>query len=489
MTILADIVSSFMLLGAFGTGGSTPFWATANSFGLMPESNGMMMMANAHMGFDESRKVQFRWGASVAARIDGSDIFQPIPDELYAGIRWKVLALDLGMKHTEQDYMASDSVLGSLSTTAGRLCWSGNARTVPGYTLRLEPWSIPGTKDILQLYGHWGDYCAIDTRYVEYPWVHNMQLGLKLNVWRFSLDLRIDHYAMWAGTDPKYGRMPSSFADYFRMCFGMKASSSGSLSDQINVLGDQRGAELIRLNYKGNGWKISVAHEIPYEDKSGMRFVNFPDGVNTLSFSFDRKDRWVSDVVYEFIYTMNQSGPLHERPATEEEMASQDPSHPWYGYIVLGGEDDYFNHEEYKSGWTFWGRTAGLPLMTPAGTRAGSWNRNTVTLGVENNKIIAHHVAVSGLLFRKVPYKLMLTWSQNYGVPRKHRPVETFDGDWSGYGQFCSAFTAVIPLLKGRLRIMPGIYYDYGKILTSGFGCTVGLSYTLETKWPTFHKK
>lgn len=476
MTILADIISSVMLLGALGTDGNMPFWATANSYGLMPESSGALVVAQAGMDWSGGKNWKYRWNVSLAGRNDNYSAFQLIPDEVYAGIRWKMLSLDLGIQHSERDYLAADPLLGSLSTTSGRLCMSSNSRSLPGYTLRLEPWSIPGTKDIVQLFGCWGDYCAIDRRYVEYPWVHNMRLGLKLNVWRFSLTLALDHYAMWAGYSPDYGRMSNSFADYFRMCFGMKASA-GPEGDRINVIGDQRGSELIRLDYIGNGWRISAAHEIPYEDKSGMRFDNFPDGVNTLSFSFDRKNRWVSDVVYEFIYTMNQSGPLHERPATSEEKAAQDPSDPWYGYVVLCGEDDYFNHEEYKSGWTLFGRTAGLPLITPVGTRSGEWSRNKITLGVENNRIIAHHAAVSGMLFRKVPYRLMLTYSRNYGIFRKHRPIEGFDGNWPGLWQFSGGLSAVIPLLQGRIQLIPALSFDKGEIMPDCFGATLGIRY------------
>ena len=49
-----------------------------------------------------------------------------------------------------------------------------------------------------------------------------------------------------------------------------------------------------------------------------MGFQNFPDGVNTLWFGFDDKDRWVTDILYEYQYTMWQSGTRHDRPTTEE---------------------------------------------------------------------------------------------------------------------------------------------------------------------------
>ncbi|MBQ3942323.1 MAG: hypothetical protein II676_05660, partial [Bacteroidales bacterium] len=135
-----DFVVSLLLLGAISSNdlNQMPFWATANQFGVMPESNGALALLRAGSSFDESRTFQWRWGSSLGFRSDwmGDKI---IIDELNASVRYRKLRLDLGMIHPEQDFMASDATLGTLSVTGGNFMMSGNARTLPGYALRLEP--------------------------------------------------------------------------------------------------------------------------------------------------------------------------------------------------------------------------------------------------------------------------------------------------------------------------------------------------------------
>lgn len=460
---MSDFVSYVMLLGALGTGGDMPYWATTNQYGIMPESSGGLMTAYVGMPYDSSKDFQWHWAASLAYRADKSNYYQLMPDEAYAGIKWKPLSLDIGFKHHDQKFLASDAALGSLSTTSGYFMWSGNVRSLPGYTLALHPWKVPGTKGILEFEGRFGDYITYDNRYVRNAMIHNEALSVTLNLWRFSLSAGIDHCAQWAGVSPKYGRMPCSFKTYIKMCMG-QAEDGGSPNDGAYVVGNQLGAEVFRLMYHHGTWDIAAQFDHPYDDKSGMRFENFPDGVYTLSFSFNDKDRWVSDVVYEFAYTMNQSGPSHRDDKGE----------------VVNGADNYFNNEDYKSGWTYFGRTIGLPLITPMGTGNDTWSRNGITYGVENNRVIAHHIGLSGKICRKVPYRLMLTYSQNYGKFWNHGGGGDPSCEWPGLKQFSGAFTAIIPFLENKLQLIPGIYLDAGEYRRNCFGATVGLKYIIK---------
>lgn len=448
-----DFVVTMMLLGAVSTGGNMPFWATANQFGLMPEYSGGLVLAGAHTEFDQSKDWKWCWGVSLAGRGEQGAGFRFIPDEAYLSGGWRNISLDLGIRHEKQEFYGASPLLGSLSTIAGRLAWSGNSRSMPGYTLRLAPANIPFTKGHVQIFGSWGDYINIDpSTYVRHHAVHSMRAGLIANIGRFSMALGLDHWAQWAGVHPKYGKMPLSFMDYLRVISGSKGGSESSESDQINVIGNQLGAEFLHLKWRGNGWTVEARHEIPYDDRSGMRFENFPDGVNTLSFSFEDKTRWVSDVVYEFHYTMLQSGNPREKPNT--------------------GGDNYCNNGEYRSGWTSWGRCKGNPLFLSKGTKDGTLDVYGLVEGVENNRVKAHHIGLGGSLFRKVPYRLMLTWARNYGTYTR-----SFGPDGTPLHSVYSSFSAVVPLLKGSLQLLPAIYYDFTGWSGSKFGATLGLSY------------
>ena len=460
-----------MLLGAVAAGGSTPFWMNTNQYGLMPEDSGMQLYVQTGMQFDTTKTFQWHWAFSGAANTEKFSNFKVIPDEIYAGFRWKVVNFDLGMKRQPTDFMAVSPYLGSLSTTSGHLVWSGNARTMPGYTITIDPLKI-FKSGWLWFYGAFGDYVTLDNRYMSRALVHSQKLFLRFDfLKRFSFHVGLDHYAIWGGSSAAGKSMNVNLSNYIRMCLGMSADASGTLSDQMNVIGDHGGAELLRLDYRGDGWKISAQHEIPYSDKSGMEFYNFPDGVNTLSFSFDDPNKWVSGIVYEFQYTMNQSGSRHD--------AEKD----WDPTKYFKGRDNYFNNGEYKSGWTYYGRTIGNPLFLPVGTKAGTWSSSDIVLGIENNLVKAHHVGLTGKLFHKAPYRLMLTWSRNYGIMNKlyaggSLPKDRFVTADKPYHQVCGAFQAEYPLKRG-LNITAGVYADRGQVLADTFGATVGVRWDI----------
>ncbi|MBQ4284876.1 MAG: hypothetical protein II720_00280, partial [Bacteroidales bacterium] len=155
-----DFFVTLLLMGALSSGGSLPFWMYSNQFGLMPESSGALAVARMGTEYDPSRTLQWRWGASLAANYGSPVILSeakdpgeakdlhPMLDELYTSLKWEFLSLDLGMKRFGLDYYGAGSVtLGSLSSTGGHIIWSGNARSMPGYTLNLAPVPVPFTRE------------------------------------------------------------------------------------------------------------------------------------------------------------------------------------------------------------------------------------------------------------------------------------------------------------------------------------------------------
>ena len=463
---------SLMLLGSVSASGTMPFWAYANRFDLMPRSPGYTALLRTGMNYGGDADFQYHWALSAGLRNDKYDTPSFIPDEIYAGVKWKKLALDLGMRHPELDFIGSSPSLGSLSVTGGNITMSGNARSMPGYCITLYPADFPFTKGHLQVAARFADYAMTDIRFEGKTLVHNTALYLTGNVWRFSLTLGLDHWAQWDG---------SNLSNYFRTILAKNAGKDGTLSDQMNVIGNHLGSERIAIAYKGNGWRAEFRHDIPFEDKSGLLFKNFPDGVNTLSLSFEEKDRWVSDVVYEYHYTMFQSGPIHD-PETDE----QGRFIPWRPGLNYDGGDNYFNNGERPSGWTHFGMTAGTPLFFPTGTLSGSWpGANKAVRGVENNRIKAHHAGLSGKLFRKIPYRLMITYTQCFGTYGKPYAGESAWGKpWGSVRetpleQFSAGFDCEIPLFKSRITLLPGLYADKGKVLKDSFAATLGLKLNL----------
>lgn len=477
--MLDSLIVSLMLLGAASGTGELPFWAVTNNYGLMPQHSGGLALIDAHTASDASRAFVWDGGVSLAA---SAEVAQPLGDgrlmvdQLYGGVRWSVLSLDLGMKHHHRDFLsAGENALGSLSTTSGSIIWSSNSRSLPGYTLTLSPLTVPYTNGVLDIFGRYGDYRTYDNRYVAGAYLHNMQMGLIFHITdRLDFRFALDHYALWGGVSPIYGRMPLTLDNYLRVILGRSAAAGGdgsTLSDIYNVIGNQLGGEQFRLDWRGEGWSVTLQHDIPYDDGSGMGFQNFPDGVNTLHFGFDSKDRWISDVLFEYGYTMCQSGTAHDIVDDNGNT------------VILGGLDNYFNNYGYNSGWTFSGRTAGLPLIFPKGTRDGSYDPAGIVMGVENNRLKFHHLALGGKLWHRAPYRLMLTFSRNYGT--YFSPYEGESQIFREWGtvretplrQFSAAFNGTVPVraFSGRLCINYGLYCDYGEVLRDTFGATFGI--------------
>ena len=507
-----DFALSLLLLGVLSSGGQLPFWMSTNQFGLMPEGSGVLALVQAGTQYDVTKEFQWKWGVSLAGNYDRSPIrsgmtswgsgmtygglgmtqneqgtadFNLMVDELYASAKWKVFRLDAGMKRFDLDfYGAGTPTLGSMSTTGGHFCWSGNARTMPGYLITVDPFPL-GKRKIVWLHGSFGDFKTLDDRFVKGALVHRTKAFVLFRMSpRLDFHFGLDHIATWGGTSPLYGEMPVTFDNYYRMLLGKHASASGSGSDRRNVIGNQLGSLVFRFDWRGDDWKVALQHDAPYEDRSGMRSQNFPDGVNTLWFGFDDKDRWISDILYEYQYTMWQSGTMHDREATPEESARANPNDPWkQARHIVGGTDRYFNNEEYQSGWTYYGRTIGNPLFFPVGTHTGTWTGRELVLGVENNRLKAHHVSVAGKLFKRMPYKLMLTYSMNYGTYAEPYVGESvWNKPWGSVKetplrQITGAFVGEIPLKHFALTY--GLYADKGQLLQDTLGATLGVRWNL----------
>ena len=375
--------------------------------------------------------------------------------ELLISVRWSMSymrVLDAGMKHVDIDFLgAGMPALGSMSTTGGHIVWSGNARTMPGYLITMDPVAVPFTQQVLWVHGAFGDYKML---FKAHP--------------RLDVQLGLDHVALWGGTSPDFGT---------------------SANDKDNVIGDQRGGLLFRVDWRGDGWKTAFQRDVPYDDGSGMLGIqNWPDGVYTFWFGSDDKDRWVSDILYEYHYTMKQSGTYHARPNTDEEKQHLDPSDPYhYENHIYGGLDNYFNNGEYRSGWTYYGRTIGNPLISPMGTHDCTWTARTPqpVLGVENNRIKAHHLSLSGKALHKLPYKLMLTYSQNFGTywtpylgeSQIFQPWGTVPE--TPLHQVSAAFVGEFPFFS-HLTLTYGLFADKGQLLPDVFGATVGVRWSLK---------
>ena len=454
-----DIAWDASLRMAGSTGQYMPFWARTGEDGILPLRSSGLLTAGTDIRYRHANGIFFEAGTNLAGVLAQKSPLNRTPvygvvDRLYVSGGWKMLRMDVGMIPRRGD-------LGPLSVTGGDFLMSGNARNLPGVNLSSD-WIYFEKGHWFGIKGNLAHYQTTDNRKVKGAMIHNKAVAAKFALGRkVDLIAGFDHYAHWGGEGQAV-----SFRDYIKIFFARRGDASDSWSDQNNVFGNHLGREWARVVWRARPFTMIFQYDKPFEDNSGMIFQNFPDGVWTLQFALNDRKAFVTDVTYEFINTTWQSGDRHDRPATEEEKAKQDPSSAFYGKIVLGGCDNYFGNSPYASGWTHFGRTMGLPLILPAMPDADG-----VVPNISNTRVRGHHIALAGVVARKVPYRFKATFTENfgtYGVPYPETPWQL---------SLALEADAVKSFTRLPVTFSLGIYGDIGKLYPGSAGLTLRISY------------
>lgn len=453
-----------------GTSGEyMPFWARTGEDGILPVRSSGLMTAGADVSYRHSNGIYFAAGANLAGALAQKSVMNTKPvygmvDRLYVSGGWKMLHLDVGMKPRQREF--SD-----LSISGGNFIYSRNTRNMPG----INAWS----DWIYFEKGHWfgfrgniAHYQYIDNRYVKGAYVHNKGLALKIALGR-KVDISggLDHWAQWGGYSPKYGRQPVSFIDFYRVLMAQHGGEDATASDRLNVLGNHLGREWARLDWRHERFTMSFQYDKPFEDGSGVRLKNIPDGIWSVQCSFNDRDAAVTDIVFEYINTTWQSGPEHDRAATEEEKKNQAEDEAYKDRVVLGGCDNYFGNSEYKSGWTNHGRTIGLPLILSAAP-----GEDGIVMTTVNTRVRAFHAAIRGNFAKGLPYAFKGTFSLNYGRYNQAETSFFVSRPW----QLSLAFELGLKRFMSNIPIdlNVGIYGDVGQLYQDSVGLTLKLSYS-----------
>lgn len=452
------------------TGGEyMPFWARTGQNGILPVVSSGLVEAGADISWNSPNGWFFEAGTNLVGVVAKSNPLMSghvdgIVDRLYLSGGWKMLRLDVGLLPRKNE-------LGDLSISGGDFSYSNNARNLPGINLSTD-WIYFEKGHWVGIKGNLAHYQMIDNRYVKNTLLHNKSLAIKFALGR-NVDFiaGLEHWAQWGGDSPLYGPQPESFNDFLKVFFAQGGGEDASISDQVNVLGNHLGREWVRVDWRARKFTMTFQYDKPFEDGSGTRLQNFPDGIWSLKFSMKDRDAFVTDVIGEFIYTCWQSGPEHDRPATEEEMAKQDPNDFYYGKVVLGGCDNYFSNGAYGSCWTFYNRVIGMPLIIPSAP-----NKDGITIGMMSTRVRAYHIGLAGVAFKKVPYVMKATYSKNFGNYKQSTTSPFYDAP----RQLSLALEAEIGerLIDWPVKFNVGVYGDIGELYQNSVGLTLKINYT-----------
>jgi hypothetical protein len=206
----------------------------------------------------------------------------------------------------------------------------------------------------------------------------------------------IRHHAQWGGTstNPGIGKQPQSIKNLVRIFLGASGGEDATLSDQINVLGNHYGSYDFRFGYINPAFDIHLYKQHYYEDRSGMEFDNYPDGLYGIQVDIPKFSP-LNQVVMELLYTRHQSGTVHYIPNTP---------------IRGRGRDNYYNNGGYPTGVSYFNRAIGTPIVT-----SPEYNENR-SFGFRNNLVRAFHAGFQGMLSKYVSYRLLASASEGWGT-------------------------------------------------------------------------
>lgn len=448
------------------TGKNTPFWMMNNEYGLSSvRKNNAYLRLGAFHDMDTSKR--FTWGAGVDLAVGArfSSVF--IVQQLYTEAKYRCLNLFVGSK--EMPGFVSNSELGS-----GNLLYSGNARPIPQVRAGIFDYAdVWFTKGWVGIKGYLAFGKFTDNRWIK-SWVnptstytlntlyHSKALFLRGgNSKKFPLEFEIGlEMATQFGGDVynfrneegKTFKMPKNWKNWIKAIIPMKGGSDTDRLDQANVEGNFLGSWNFSLAWKPKAdWSIRVYYEHFFEDHS-MLWIQYPwkDGLYGLNAKLPT-NRWVSEIVYEFINTKDQSGSVFwdKKPEINEQVS---------------GRDGYYNNYCYN-GWQHWGMGIGNPLVI-----SPIYNSNH-KLAFLCNRIKGHHLGFKGKPIQSIDYRVLLSYTQGWGT--YHEPFRNVKSNFN--------LQAEVNWKPDRLKgwtFSGGFGLDAGSMIGNSYGLQFKISKT-----------
>lgn len=413
--------------------GKTPLWLNANKHGLssLEESNAYLRASLIRpLSADHLRKWAVGYGVDVAVAYHFTS--KVVVQQAFAEVRWLHGVLSVGAK--EYPMQLKNQTLSSGSQTLGI-----NARPVPQVRLALpDYWTLPFLNRWLQLKGHiaygkftdqnWQhDFTQRKTKYTDGALYHSkagyLRIGNEGFFCPWSIELGLEMATQFGGKP--YARDANGLLTAMPTQGGLKGMWQAFLpggqdaSDGAygNVSGNQLGSWVMRINYDAESWQLALYADHYFEDHSQMFMLDYNGygegkewqvkksrryflySLKDIMLGTElniKNDRWIKNVVLEYIYTKYQSGPYnHDRTMNL-------PDH-------LSGMDDYYNHSHY-TGWQHWGQVMGNPLY-----RSPIYNTDG-KIEVKDNRFVAYHLGFDGQPTERWGYRALLTYQKGWGT-------------------------------------------------------------------------
>ena len=411
--------------GSLASGKNTPFWMLYHNWGMTPlDANNFYVRGAVFHQQTINKDLSFNAGLDLAGgstNAYGNFWIQ----QLYGEINWKFLRLNIGAK---EDYVS----LLNPYLSSGDFDMSNNAKPLPEIKVSIPHFIyVPYTKGNMYIKGDFAIGRYMDGNWQEnfarpylYSYTKDVFAHHKSVYFRFGniedknklqFTFGLDHQAQYGGTlyrcryywapdrnEYIVSGQPQGITDLFRVIIAKEGSELSSLGDQLYVAGSSIGAYLFKFDYKlKNNNTISIYKQHFFDDGSGLAFENYRDGLYGIEYKTKSKSL-LSGWVFEYIYTKNQTGPIHFNLEMDSEH--------YYLRSKGNGNDDYYNNGDYIQGHSHYGRTKGTPLfLSPEYNRDGRLN-------FTSSRIIAFHLGIEGYLHSSLQYRLLITNGKTWGI-------------------------------------------------------------------------
>ncbi|QNJ98936.1 capsule assembly Wzi family protein [Constantimarinum furrinae] len=397
--------------GIVSSESSIPFWFYTNTQGELGSMTNFSGTASLNASYTTGSHI-FEAGAAFFYR-DGVIADELQRRDLFFRYSNNWIKTTLGSK-------MRPVVANGLSATNLDYLNSGNARPLPGLIIEAnKPIKISETFGI-----DWGiaHFALNDDRFVEDVRVHYKRLGVITTFNETNtLKVLLQHYAQWGGTSPVFGPLKDDFSAFVDVFFARETAETGMEGETLNALGNHLGSLLLDYEFKSSLGTFNIYHDHPFEDGSGTRFANFPDGVWGVFFQ-PQKNAVITAVLYEYIDTLDQSG-----------------------ISVGSGFDNYFNNSVYRNGWRYDEFIIGMPFFVSD----NSIEITATTVPITSNRTRAHHFGLSGT-FKKIDWKFKTSYVENKGL--LSRPFNQTVKAWYNYAEVAYT-TQKLGTVKGLIGI------------------------------------
>ncbi|MDZ4698997.1 MAG: capsule assembly Wzi family protein [Rhodothermales bacterium] len=422
-----------------------PFWLATNRYGTVDPTSANAL-ASGRVGYARrlSDRVDYTVGARVLARASDNAAFYL--HELFGHVRYADLLLSAGL--FEDQYGMVDTRL-----SLGSMIWSRNTTPMPKIVVQTKGFiTVPRTREFLAVRARFGHGWFPRSAFVDRALLHEKYLYLRLFSEESPVRLfgGVIHNVVWGGVHPVEGDLATGAIDFVRVVMARAGDDLQFEAD--NSLGNTVAAYDTRAEIDLDRVDIAVYRQFYIETGSSLLFRNAIDGLWGLRLDFKQPIGPFDAVLWEHANTKKQS----QRAGTTDTR----------------GRDTYYNNALYRDGWTYRGRTIGLPLLRTDGVRPG----------VINNILVAHHVGVSGHLSPSFPVLLMATYSRNYGAGNICADAACLNGT-SEITDRRDQLALLVqlsarPLREKNLYVDAAVAADVGPFAPESFGLSMGVRWT-----------